>query len=91
MKNTTYHLMVLQPAPSMNQRKIVFQASSYAAAVNRCQDEWLAGGRSVTLHSGEWDMHYWHRVDSDGVFEDRSKTTGVETSGRLVRPAQARA
>lgn len=74
----TFHLKITDPAPSLNQTKFVFQANDYREAVNFAHETWRNVRRSVTLHCGEWDMYYYHRITRDGFFEDRN---GPPTGG----------
>ena len=84
MMTKTWHLMILEPRPSMNQRRVVFQAASYAEAVEFARAEWRKVRRSVTLHSGEYDTYYWHRIDSNGVAEDRNRNSGVPAMSQVT-------
>lgn len=80
----TYHLRITDPMPAMTQEKVVFQAESYSAAVDFAHSEWRKVRRSVTLHSGEWDMYFWHRIDSNGVAIDRNTNSGIPQESRVA-------
>ena len=76
-KMLTYNIRITKPAPSMSQDRVVFQASTYAEAVQVAHRAFLEHRRPVTLGSGEYGMDNWHRVDSDGKATDRCTNGGV--------------
>jgi hypothetical protein len=73
---TTYNLRITRPRPSFCEDRVVFQAASYAAAVQVAHDAYRRALRPVCLGSGEWGMECWHRI-ADGVAIDKNTNSGV--------------
>jgi hypothetical protein len=73
---TTYNLRILQPSPSISQDRVVFEAASYAEAVQAAHDAYRRTRRAVVLSSGEYGMQNWHRI-ANGIAIDRNTNSGV--------------
>jgi hypothetical protein len=66
----------------------VYNSQNYLAAVEVAREEWRKVHRSVTLHSGEFDTYFWHRIDSDGNETDRNFNSGVPNESRVAEVAR---
>ena len=73
----TYNLRITRPAPSMWQDREVFQAESYAKAVEHARATWRRVRRPVCLGTGEYGMHAYHRIDAAGVATDVNTNSGI--------------
>ena len=67
----------------MSQDTTVFQAGTYAEAVQFTHDAFRKYRRAVTLGSREFGMENWHRVDSNGVATDRNTNSGIPAVQRI--------
>ena len=82
---TTYHIKISRPRPSMNQDKQVFQAASYAEAVQYARKAFMDAKRTVTLYTGENGMFWWHEITENGIATDRNLNSGIAASETVAQ------